>query len=98
MLNSTRKVLEQVAADWMGKDRDWETWEHMFDTHGRNMFGATYPYLGLLFVSTPLWKRLRPLTLCLLKNWSICLMTAQGMTFMGPLGNMWCGMACRMSA
>lgn len=43
MLNSTRNILEQVAADWMGKDRDWETWEHMFDSCGRNMFGATYP-------------------------------------------------------
>ena len=42
MLNNTRKVLEQVAADWMGKDRDWETWEYMFDSRGQNMFGATY--------------------------------------------------------
>lgn len=42
MLNNTRNVLEQVAADWMGKDRDWETWEHMFDSCGRNMFGTTY--------------------------------------------------------
>ena len=43
MLDTTRKILEQVAADWMNKERDFEQWEHLFDARGHNMFGKTYP-------------------------------------------------------